>query len=93
VGGRLQHTRGSVPFYETYPGLYVPRPVESRVHDPEETPGALASELLALTKMNWNTTEFAQRDPITLRAAGEVNNILRYLKENDPVESSYASYM
>jgi hypothetical protein len=89
----ILYTRGSVPFYETYPGLYVPRPIEFRVHDPEETPGVLASELLALTKMNWNTTEFAQRDPITLRAADQVSNILRYLNEDDPIESSYASYM
>lgn len=89
----ILYTRGSVPFYETYPGLYVPRPIEFRVHDPEETPAALASELLALTKMNWNTTEFAQRDPITLRAADQVSDILRYLDENDPIEPSYASYM
>jgi hypothetical protein len=87
------YTRGSVPFYETYPGLSVPRPIEFRVHDPEETPSALASELLALTKMNWNTTEFAQRDPITLRAADQVSDILRYVSENDLIESSYASYM
>jgi hypothetical protein len=89
----ILYTRGSVPFYETYPGLYVPRPIEFRVHDPEETPVALASELLVLTKMNWNTTEFAQRDPITLRAADQVSDILRYVSEHDPIESSYAPYM
>jgi hypothetical protein len=43
--------------------------------------------------MNWNTTEFAQRDPITLRAADQVSDILRYVSESDPVEPSYASYM
>lgn len=89
----ILYTRGSVPFYETYPGLYVPRPIEFRVHEPDETPTALASELLELTKMNWNTTEFAQRDPITLRAADQVSDILRYMGESDPIESSYASYM
>lgn len=89
----ILYTRGSVPFYETYPGLYVPRPIEFRVHEPEDTPASLASELLALTKMNWNTTEFAQRDPITLRAADQVSDILRYVGENDPVEAWYATYM
>ncbi|HET8895289.1 MAG TPA: hypothetical protein VFM96_14450 [Gaiellaceae bacterium] len=82
-----------MPFYETYPGLYVPRPIEFRVHDPEKTPAWLAAELLALTKMNWNSTEFAQRDPITLRAADQVSDILRYVGKNDPVEPSYATYM
>jgi hypothetical protein len=89
----ILYTRGSVPFYETYPGLYIPRPIEFRVHDPEETPTRLAAELLALTKMNWNNTQFDQRDPITLRAASEVSDILRYVTEDGYVESSYTAYM
>ena len=89
----ILYTRGSVPFYETYPGLYVPRPIEFRVHDPEQTPEALAAELLALTKMNWNNTQFDQRDPITLRAADEVSDILRYVPDGGYVEPSYAAYM
>jgi hypothetical protein len=89
----ILYTRGSVPFYETYAGLYVPRPIEFRLHDSEETPTALAGELLALTKMNWNNTQFDQRDPITLRAASEVSDILRYIGDNDYVESSYAAYI
>jgi hypothetical protein len=89
----ILYTRGSVPFYETYPGLYVPRPIEFRVHDPEEAPTRLAAELLALTKMNWNNTQFDQRDPITLRAASEVSDILRYISDDGYVEPSYAAYM
>lgn len=76
-----------------YPGLYVPRPIEFRVHDPERAPTALAAELLALTKLNWNNTQFDQRDPITLRAADEVADILRYVGGHDYVEPSYAAYM
>ena len=89
----ILYTRGSVSFYETYPGMYVPRPIEFRLHDPEQTPTALAGELLALTKMNWNNTQFDQRDPITLRAADEVSDILRYVREHDYVDPSYAAYM
>lgn len=89
----ILYTRGSVPFYETYPGMYVPRPIEFRVHDPEQTPEALAAELLALTKMNWNNTQFDQRDPITLRAADEVKDILRYVPDGGYIEPSYAAYM
>jgi hypothetical protein len=89
----ILYSRGSVPFYETYPGLYVPRPLEFRLHDPEATPNALAAEMLALTKLNWNTTQFDQGDPITIRAAKEVGDILRYLKPADEVASSYSAYM
>ena len=85
--------RGSVPFYETYPGLYVPRPLEFRLHDPEATPVFLASEMLALTKLNWNTTQFDQGGPITIRAAREVGDILRYLTPDDEISPSYAAYM
>lgn len=89
----ILYTRGSVPFYETYPGMYIPRPIEFCVHDPEQTPEALAAELLALTKMNWNNTQFDQRDPITLRAADEVSDILRYVPDGGYVEPSYSAYM
>jgi hypothetical protein len=89
----ILYTRGSVPFYETYRGMYVPRPIEFRVHDPEQTPEGLAAELLALTKMNWNNTQFDQRDPITLRAADEVKEILRYVTDGGYIELSYAAYM
>jgi hypothetical protein len=89
----ILYTRGSVPFFETYPGMYVPRPIEFRIYDPEQTPEALGVELLALTKMNWNNTQFDQRDPITLRAADEVKDILRYMTDGSYVEPSYAAYM
>jgi hypothetical protein len=89
----ILYTRGSVPFYETYPGLYVPRPLEFRLHDPEATRDALASEMLALTKLNWNTTQFDQGGPITIRAAREVGDILRYVNAGDEIAPSYAAYM
>lgn len=87
------YTRGTVPFFETYPGMYVPRPLLFRVYEPEESPRALASELIALTKMNWNNTEFSQRDPVTLRAAREVGDVLKYVGDNDYVEPNYTGYM
>ena len=46
--------RGCVPFFETYPGLYVPRPVSVKIASGDQTPLAHAKEILALTKMNWN---------------------------------------
>ena len=87
------YTRGSVPFYGTYPGLYVPRPISFRTYDAEQSPRAVASEILALTKMNWNNTQFDQRDPITIRAAREVGDILKYLGPNGYVETRYSAYM
>jgi hypothetical protein len=50
---QVLYTRGSVEFFEEYPGLYVPVPLWVRCEQVDQSPSALAAEILALTKMNW----------------------------------------
>jgi hypothetical protein len=90
---QLLYTRGSVDFYATYPGMYVPQPLLIRCDSIEQTPKFLAKEMLSLTKMNWNQTQFDGGVPITLAAARKVGNVLKYLGESDPVADRYAHYM
>ncbi len=85
------YTRGSVDFFSAYPGLYVPLPLGFRCDKTTETTHFLAEEMLALTKMNWNNAQFDGRDPITLRAARQVGNILKYLGAE--YEPYYRYYM
>ena len=87
------YTRGSVDFFSTYPGMYVPRPLKFRCESIEETPIRLAREILALTKMNWNNTQFDRGQPITIRAAQQVGKILKYVGISDPLEFHYRFYM
>lgn len=87
------YTKGSVDFFSTYPGLYVPRPLGFRCDRTAGTPSSLAQEILALTKMNWNNTQFDGGEPITLRCARQVGQILKYLGPNDPYEPYYRFYM
>lgn len=87
------YTRGSVDFFETYPGMYVPRSLAFCCAKIEQTPRVLATEILELTKMNWNKTQFDSRDPITIRAARQVGNILKYLGDSEPIENRYSFYM
>jgi len=54
----LIYLRGSVDFFQTYPGPYIPRPFAFRCDQAEQTPKFLAREILALSKMNWNDTQF-----------------------------------
>jgi hypothetical protein len=89
----ILYSRGSVDFYETYPGMYVPRPIEINSYESDETPKFLATEVLALTKMNWNNTQFDNAFPITIRAARQVGKILRYLDESEFVAKQYSYYM
>jgi len=89
----LLYTKGSVDFYATYPGMYVPQPLLIRCDSVDQTPKFIAKEMLALTKMNWNQTQFDGGVPITLVAARKVGDVLKYLGPDDPVAERYAHYM
>ena len=90
---QLLYTRGSVAFFSAYPGLYVPRPLDLLPAAIESAPVQLAAEILALSKMNWNNTQFDGGWPITLRAAKQVAAILRQCSDDADVQARYAYYM
>lgn len=89
----LLYTRGSVPYFSTYPGMYVPRPLKFQIVHAEEGPARLARELLALTKLNWNNTQFDGGEPITMRVASQVGKVLKYVPEGAIVQPRYSFYM
>jgi len=89
----ILYTRGSVEFYATYPGMYMPRTIRIGCDRIEQTPRYLAEEILALTKMNWNDTQFDGGMPITVRAARQVGDILKYAAPADPIPARYSFYM
>lgn len=89
----ILYTKGSIDFYKTYPGLYVPHPIEIRHESTDSTPRLLAHEILGLTKMNWNHTSFFESNPITLGASRKVGSILKYVDENSNVPRRYSFFM
>ena len=89
----LLYTQGSVDFYRSYPGLYIPRPLEIRLDQIDSSPEVLLPEILALTKMNWNSTRFVNAFPITIGAAKNVGSVLRYLESDSPLQARYSFYM
>ena len=89
----LLYTRGSVPFFETYPGLYVPKPTHITIEAAEQTKRFLNQEILALTKLNWNSTQFDGASPVTLRASREVSKVLRFCEPGQKIEPRYSFYM
>jgi len=90
---QLLYTRGSVPYYSTYPGKYLPEPLELRVVESEESPSAISQEILSLTKMNWNNTQFDGKFPVTLGCARMVGEILKYLTLQEAPQIRYSFYM
>jgi hypothetical protein len=89
----LLYTRGSVPFYETYPGRYIPSPLDIKLASFDESPNIICDEIIALTKMNWNNTQFDRKFPITIECARNVGEILKYLDEGDEMQLKYSFYM
>ena len=89
----LLYTRGSVPYYETYTGMYIPSPIEVRLFEYDESPNLICEEILGLTKMNWNNTQFDRKFPITIECARNVGDILKYLGPDDHMELKYSFYM
>ncbi|MEW8063550.1 MAG: hypothetical protein AB2758_19155 [Candidatus Thiodiazotropha endolucinida] len=89
----LLYTRGSVWYYQTYPGMYIPQPLDLRIVHSEESPAFLAREILGLTKMNWNNTQFDGKYPVTLGCARKVGEIMKYLDEGEKPQIRYGYYM
>jgi len=91
----ILYTKGSVPFYETYPGKYPPGTIYIDSTYAQRTFSEIASEIFALTKMNWNSTRFDQKVPITLKASREVGDILKYVRnsESPSLPPHYRFYM
>jgi hypothetical protein len=89
----LLYTRGSVEFFRTYPGMYVPRPLLLRCQTLGQPLQHVAEETLALTKMNWNNSQFDNGLPITIAAARNVGEVLKYVGEGQEIAPRYSFYM
>ena len=90
---RYLYTTGYVPSLGRYPHGHVPAPIQITDHIGDTSARDLLSEVLTLTKMNWNSARFAERRPVTVRFADEVGTILRDLPEDFTPEARYAFYM
>ena len=80
-------------YCQTYPGLYVPPPIELRIVRSEESPDLIAKEVLGLTKVNWNNTRFDGKYPVTLGCSRKTDEIMKYLTDTDTPQTRYGYYM
>jgi hypothetical protein len=75
----IVYLKGTVPFFQVYPGSYIPRAIEFVREEGETRASELARELVGLSKLNFNNTQFDTGDPITVRAARRVGDILKHV--------------
>ena len=69
-------TRGFTPRLQTYPGKEVPRPLLVEVCRGEAKIETVLADVLALTKLNYNSCRFGDGVPVTLKFADAVGEVL-----------------
>lgn len=85
-------TSGYVSWWDEYPGPHIPAPLQIGSCGPTDI-RERARELLALTKMNWNSSEGLGRYPITISFARKVGMLMTELSDNQAPNPSYRFYM
>jgi hypothetical protein len=88
------YTKGYVPELKTYPGVHVPAPFEVIKARGDSSYKEICREILALTKLNWNTADFCSGLPITIGFSRNVGQVLKVFDDGDEEpEKSYRFYM
>jgi hypothetical protein len=89
----LIYANGYVPYLRCYPGKRLPRPLEVVEHHGETPAITVCREIMALTKLNWNSCAFGSGEPITIRFARSVGWILSELPKAVSPQTRYQFYM
>ncbi|MGE0608158.1 MAG: hypothetical protein AB7O62_13770 [Pirellulales bacterium] len=89
----LIYTQGYVPFLRQYPGPGIPNPLEIVEHHGDSSAERVCSEILALTKLNWNTCKFASAEPITIAFSRQVATIIKEMPADVEPSTKYRFYM
>ena len=92
-GAHYLYTTGFFEPWSSYPGPHVPSPMEVRMESPGGNIERSCNEILALTKMNFNSATPSEWGPITTKMAKEVGLILGEIEEGRTPETSYRFYM
>lgn len=94
-GNYLIYANGYIPYLRAYPSKRIPRPIEIVEHHGDAQPLVVCSEILSLTKLNWNSCWFGSSSPITIRFSREVGRVLAELPKDGSIvpHTKYKYYM
>lgn len=88
---RFLFTVGYMPAHLTYPGPHIPVPLE--VLGAEDDFDGAVEDLLALSKMNWNSAASFASLPISLSFARKVGGVMAEIPRNSSPNPSFRFYM
>jgi hypothetical protein len=91
----ILYTVGFVPALDTYQGSTVPWPLTLHIARMDTNYRLIAQDMMSLTKMDWNSTDFCASDPVTTSVSRKVGNILAEMRARDIKEppQAYRFYM
>lgn len=78
----ILYTTGYIPYFETFPGTHIPRPLDIIKFEGDTSIHSLSQEILALTKLNFNNCNYYDGLPITIRFAQKVGEIIQYFDDD-----------
>lgn len=88
------YTFGYIPALGTHPGGTVPTPLEFSWAKKSSKTEVIANDILALTRLDWNNSDYCRADPVTISVADKVGEILAESSSKNIIPpSSYSFYM
>ena len=89
----LVYTNGYVPYLNTYPHPRLPRPLDITEHHGDTPSEEVVRELMALTRLNWNSANYSSYWPATLMFSHRVGDILGRVHPGAKIQQNYYYYM
>ena len=87
------YTTGYIPEKGTYPGSRIPTPLIIRLRETDKDYQKLASEILELSKLSWNNSNFCTREPITTEFSSKVGEVMSEMTDKGKMKDDFRYYM
>ena len=93
-GPALLYTVGFIQALGTYPGSGVPWPLEFGWNKRSSSTSLLAKDIQALTRLDWNNSDYCKSKPVTISVSDKVGDILAESSaKNVEPPQSYSYFM
>lgn len=88
------YTTGFIQALGTYPGTTVPWPLEYAWKKMDSNVSLVAKDIMALTRLDWNNSDFSRSQPVTISVSHKVGEILAESEAKGvKAPTSYSYYM
>ena len=89
----ILYTVGKIEEFGTYPGPGTPSAIEISRDEGSTDTERLAKQILDLAKMDWNTTVLMSKEPITIKFARKVSDVLKAGVEPEEILKDFRYYI